>query len=103
MHLWQTRSGNTPNFSSCHRYARGLKTAVGILPPLRGSDVNSMSTVGCVHAFGVHFTHGWNPVAPMGLKSGELAVEDGDDEGLVASEDLSRVRIPEVAVRHHAA
>ena len=32
----------------------------GILPPLRGSDIYFMSTVGCVHAFGVHSTHGWD-------------------------------------------
>ena len=63
---------NTPDFNSRDRYARGLKTTVGVLPPLRGSDVNSMSTVGCVHAFGVRCTHGWGPVAPTGLKSGVL-------------------------------
>lgn len=66
-------NANTLNFSFCHRYARGLNSTIGILPPLRGSDINSMLPVGCVRAFGARFTHGWGPVAPMGLKSGVLA------------------------------
>ena len=37
-------------------------TAV-FLPPLRGSDVNIVFTVGYEHAFGVHFTHGWVPAS----------------------------------------
>ena len=39
-----------------------------VLTPLRGFDVNSMLTVGYVHAFGVHFTHGYVPAA-RGLRS----------------------------------
>ena len=65
-------NANTLNFSFCHRYARGLNSTIGILPPLRGSDINSMLPVGCVRAFGARFTHVWGPVAPMGLKSGVL-------------------------------
>ena len=34
-----------------------------VLPPLRGSDVNIVFTVGYEHAFGVHFTHGWVPAS----------------------------------------
>ena len=37
---------NTPNFSSRHRYARGLKTTVRILPPLRGSVMIIVLSVG---------------------------------------------------------
>ena len=59
---------NTPNFSSRHRYARGLKTTVRILPPLRGSVMIIVLSVGYAS-----LTHGWGPVAPTGLKSGVLA------------------------------
>ena len=64
--VWRRRLANTPDFSFCHRYARGLKPTVGVLPSLRGSNINSVSTVGCVHAFGARFTHGWSPTAPYG-------------------------------------
>ena len=59
---------NTPNFSSRHRYARGLKTTVRILPPLRGSVMIIVLSVGYAS-----LTHGWGPVAPTGLKLGVLA------------------------------
>ena len=61
-------NANTPNFSSRHRYARGLKTTVSILPPLRGSVMIIVLSVGYAS-----LTHGWGPVAPTGLKSGVLA------------------------------
>ena len=67
------RDANTPDFCSCHRYARGLKPTVGILPPLTRFHLFSCFTVGCVHASGVRFTHGWSTVAPKGLKLGVLA------------------------------
>ena len=66
--LRRRRDANTPNFSSRRRYARGLKTTVRILPPLRGSVMIIVLSVGYAS-----LTHGWGPVAPMGLKLGVLA------------------------------
>ena len=45
--------------------AVGSSPMVGILPPLRGSNVNIVFTVGYVRI--AHSTHGWGPYAAMRL------------------------------------
>ncbi len=50
-----------------HDRFRGLKPTAGILPPRRGSCGCYTFSVGCVHAFGVHSTHGWGTVIAMSV------------------------------------
>ena len=67
------RGGGSPNFSSCHHYTRGLKTTVGILPPLTRFCVNSTLTVGYVRAIALTSPTAGVRSPLMGLKSGVLA------------------------------
>ena len=52
--LWRSR-----NPRLCYAAPTGLSWASPtIMSPLRGSDIKSLPSVGFVHAFGVHATHG---------------------------------------------